>query len=60
MEIIKRGTLPSEREFFCTCHICKTEYKFKQAEGKVTYDQRDGNLISVTCPVCSHNNNVSL
>ena len=54
MEILFRGTPPSAREHTGTCSCCKTQVKFKQAEGKVTYDQRDGNYVAITCPVCGH------
>lgn len=52
MEILERGKLPSEKEYICTCRNCKTRFKFKQSEGRIHYDQRDGNHIEVYCPVC--------
>lgn len=52
MEIIKKGKLPSERVFVAVCDHCSTKFRFKQSEGKVTYDQRDGDFISVKCPLC--------
>ena len=54
MEILERGQLPSEKEYICTCRICKTKFKFKQSEGRVNYDQRDGNYIEVKCPICAN------
>jgi hypothetical protein len=52
MEILHRGTPPSEREFIGGCGNCNTRVKFTQSEGTVSYDQRDGDFISVECPVC--------
>jgi len=53
MEIIKRGTPPGEKIHEATCNSCKTEVRFKESEGKITYDQRDGNYVTVMCPVCN-------
>ncbi len=52
MHIIKRGTPPQEREYEATCRNCRTEVRFQQSEGTVTYDQRDGDFVTVKCPVC--------
>lgn len=52
MEIIKKGTPPEEKIYEAECSKCKSVLRFKQSEGKITYDQRDGNLITVKCPVC--------
>lgn len=53
MQVLKRGQIPGERVHRATCSHCKSELEFKQSEGKVTYDQRDGDYVSVTCPVCN-------
>jgi len=52
MEIIKQGTPPSEKVYEAECRKCKSVFRFKQLEGKITYDQRDGDFITVKCPVC--------
>jgi endogenous inhibitor of DNA gyrase (YacG/DUF329 family) len=52
MEIIKRGTLPSERQYSGTCSTCGTQVKFKEGEARFHSDQRDGDFITVDCPVC--------
>lgn len=52
MEIVKKGSLPSERMYEASCNHCGTVMRFKQSEGKVTHDQRDGSTVSVACPVC--------
>lgn len=52
MRIIKRGIPPQEKIHQGKCMTCKTVVEFSQAEGKVTYCQKDGNSISIKCPVC--------
>jgi hypothetical protein len=54
VEIIKRGVKPEEKEYQVICYTCKTEFKFKQKEGKVHHDPRDGNYVSIPCPVCAN------
>lgn len=53
MRIIKKGIKPEEKIHRVTCHHCKTEFEFSVAEGKITYDQRDGDSVSISCPNCS-------
>jgi hypothetical protein len=52
MEILKRGQLPTDKTFETMCFDCKTELRFQQKEGNVTYDFRDGDFVTVECPVC--------
>lgn len=52
MKIISRGVPPSEAIHRATCTTCKTEVEFERKEGKMVYDQRDGDSVTVTCPVC--------
>ena len=54
MEILKRGKKPEDKEYEATCQRCKTEIRFKQEEARITYDQRDGDFVTVECPVCNH------
>lgn len=60
MEILFKGIPPSEKDYTGECYYCKTRVRFKAKEGKTTYDQRDGNFITVLCPVCSRPINVNL
>lgn len=53
MEILSRGTLPEEREHIATCGYCNTKIKFIQSEAKYVPDQRDGDFLTIGCPVCS-------
>lgn len=53
VEVLKRGTLPSEKEHTCTCSHCYSLLKFKQSEAKVHVDQMsDASYLEITCPVC--------
>ena len=52
MKILKRGTRPAESIHTGTCCTCNTEVEFARSEGKITYDQRDGDFVTVKCPVC--------
>lgn len=52
MEIIERGEPPEEKLYTAKCHRCKSLLRFKQSEGVVTHDQRDGSFVRVICPVC--------
>lgn len=52
MEIIKKGELPAEKLYTLTCRYCSTEFRFKQGEAKRISDQRDGNYLSINCPLC--------
>lgn len=60
MEIVSKGKLPQEREYQTKCRICETVFKFKQGEGKITRDQRDGDFITVNCPLCNNSCHVNL
>jgi len=52
MKIIKKGNIPDEKIYQAKCYNCKTEIEFVQKEGVVTRDQRDGDFITVQCPLC--------
>jgi len=52
MEIISRGTPPSEKIHKIKCNNCNSLIQFTEGEGKIVHDQRDGNSISIICPVC--------
>jgi endogenous inhibitor of DNA gyrase (YacG/DUF329 family) len=52
MEILHRGTPKSDIIHNGECPKCKTVVKFSRHEGKVIYSQRDGDFVTVDCPVC--------
>lgn len=54
IEITKRGQLPEEVKYKLKCNNCKTEFTATIQDGKVTYDQRDGNFLTVACPLCNN------
>lgn len=60
MKILKEGRLPEEKVYVHTCTNCKTLFEFWAKEGKITYDQRDRDLISVNCPFCDQTCNMNL
>jgi hypothetical protein len=53
MKIIQRGTIPEEREWKFSCYTCRTRFECLQSEGRYTWDQRDGDYLTVSCPVCA-------
>lgn len=55
MKIIKEGIDPKKRTYRIECHICKTEFEFEQQEAKYNSDQRDGDFLSINCPICKTN-----
>lgn len=50
--ITKRGTPPEQLVHEATCTHCKTEYEFTRDEAKYISDQRDGDCLKTSCPVC--------
>lgn len=60
MKVITRGVLPSEQIHRITCSTCNSELEFTRAEGTITRDQRDGDFITVTCPVCDKKTSADL
>lgn len=52
MKIIKRGSLPAERDHQACCDHCGTVFQFLQGEAKFHDDQRDGAYLAIACPVC--------
>lgn len=53
MDIIKKGSLPSERVYEATCNHCKTEVRFKRGEAKCE-THRNEEYVMVECPLCKH------
>ena len=52
MKIIKRGKKSEERVYRVTCDDCGTVFEFKRAEAEYVSDQRDGDALTVKCPLC--------
>lgn len=51
MRIIKRGTIPEEREYQAKCKHCNTLFAFKLSETSYKWAR---NIMSTTvkCPLC--------
>lgn len=52
VEVLKRGESPGNRVYEVTCRVCHSELRFKEFEGEYHRDQRDGDFLSIQCPVC--------
>lgn len=59
IEIIRRGHLPENDRFEAQCHNCKSYIAFLRSDGKLTFDQRDGDFLTVDCPHCGKSVHVS-
>lgn len=53
MKIIKRGTPPNENPYHVECRSCHSEIEFMRIEAKLVPDQRDGDFLTINCPVCN-------
>lgn len=53
IKIIKRGVDPAKKLYQGTCHNCATVVEFPRSAAKYNADQRDGDYLSVDCPVCN-------
>lgn len=54
IEVINRGHLPENDQFEAKCNHCKSDLRFLRSDARFTSDQRDGDFVTVDCPVCSH------
>jgi hypothetical protein len=52
MNIIERGKHPKNKLYTVRCRQCETKFEFEKHEAKMNYDQRDGDYVSIACPVC--------
>ncbi len=52
IKIIKRGTLPGEKEYSKTCPSCYTEFTFLAKDAQTACNQRDGSYLKIACPLC--------
>ncbi len=60
MEIIKKGQPKNEKIYNATCRSCDTQIRFQRKEAKETFDQRDGNFLTVKCPVCGDSIHIAI
>ena len=59
IEVITRGHLPENDQFEACCHKCKSDLRFLRGDAKLTFDQRDGDFVTIACPVCQSLVNVA-
>lgn len=52
MKIIHRGERPEDQVYRAGCWRCATQVEFQRSEATYHSDQRDGDYLAVTCPVC--------
>lgn len=52
MKILRKGNPQEERLYRGDCRNCGCQIEFKQHEGKIVRDPRDGDYIQVNCPTC--------
>jgi uncharacterized protein with PIN domain len=52
VKILELGSKPIEKTYTVRCDQCKTKFEFAQHEATVNRDQRDGDYVSILCPVC--------
>jgi hypothetical protein len=52
MRILTRGVVPETVPICTTCRHCHTVFEFLRSEGIVTVDQRNGEMVTINCPVC--------
>jgi RNase P subunit RPR2 len=59
MKIIHRGEVkPSTCRV--VCGRCKSELEVSESDGSYVSDQRDGDYIEVSCPVCNKTMTISM
>jgi hypothetical protein len=52
VRIIKQGVPPTEKIYRAECYTCKSVLEFKQGEATYWPDQREGDHLTLLCPVC--------
>jgi hypothetical protein len=52
VKIIKKGEVPEHKTYRVDCHNCKTEFEFLANEATITRDPRDGDFLTIECPLC--------
>jgi hypothetical protein len=60
MEILHKGELPSEKQYTARCTSCRTQFRFKKGEAQYHCDPRDGDYLSIRCPLPGCTNTVTV
>ena len=53
IKIIKRGIPQKEKTYTISCIDCKSRFSFQREDAIYFSDQRDGETLSIHCPVCN-------
>lgn len=43
---------PDSFKLIWDCNFCEAQLEAEEADLKLTYDQRDGDFVTMTCPEC--------
>jgi len=54
-KVVKKGKR-KEKPIRWVCTKCDATIESKASEGRLVYDQRDGDAIVTKCPECGHEN----
>lgn len=60
VQIISRGIAERNQTREATCIRCRTKFSFEQWEAKYNNDQRDGDYLSIGCPLPGCGNTVTV
>jgi RNase P subunit RPR2 len=52
IEVLRKGEKPEDRTYSAACGNCKSLLRFKRSEAEYVSDQRDGDAVTIECPVC--------
>ena len=52
MRILREGKRPENKLYQVECRECKTEFEFVRSEATLTFDNRDGDFLTIGCPLC--------
>jgi len=53
IEVLTRGIAPLDVTYEVWCQCCRSHLRFKRQDATPSSDQRDGDALKITCPVCT-------
>lgn len=54
VEVLERGTPPTERVYESSCSTCKSKLRFRKSDAELVSVPRPGeSYLRLRCPVCS-------
>lgn len=60
VQIISRGIAERNRTYEATCNRCSTKFSFERYEANYVCDPRDGDFLSIRCPLAACGNAVTV